>query len=384
MLSFDGTSLEGEQHFALFHETTAPLFDTGLLGDEGAWRCETTDYLVDDLVVSHLRHDGQTLRRTRAQVGEGESDWITLQMYRRGSVRGHVGESSGLALDAGRIGIVDLAQPFTAWTTAVDVIWVGFPRHRIDAAAELAATPSSPTWTRDTMRGHTLAAVVNDLWSRLPETRADEAGELADSITETVNRVLRPDELALDDQALLVAIKDHIAAHLDDLTLDVDALRASFNCSRSALYRVFDQEGGVARHIREQRLLRCFEELARPASLPRRVSEVATRWGFENPSHFHRLFTRTFGLPPSAAERPGGFERGTRRAQPADRGRGPAVPRVGRLPLTVRTGGPRGRWSPAGVRPRLGRMCNAAACPLWFAGYRTPTHQYASTRSEQR
>jgi AraC-like DNA-binding protein len=30
------------------------------------------------------------------------------------------------------------------------------------------------------------------------------------------------------------------------------------------------------------------------------VSEIATQWGFENPSHFNRLFKAEFGVPPSA------------------------------------------------------------------------------------
>lgn len=41
-----------------------------------------------------------------------------------------------------------------------------------------------------------------------------------------------------------------------------------------------------------------YRELTAPRSLPRRVSEVAVRWGFENPSHFNRLFKAAFGAAP--------------------------------------------------------------------------------------
>jgi AraC-like DNA-binding protein len=55
----------------------------------------------------------------------------------------------------------------------------------------------------------------------------------------------------------------------------------------------------VAAFVREQRLLRCFDELSRPTKLTRLVSEIATRWGFDNPSHFNRLFNAQFGINPS-------------------------------------------------------------------------------------
>ena len=65
---------------------------------------------------------------------------------------------------------------------------------------------------------------------------------------------------------------------------------------------------GVHRYIRDQRLVRCFAELSRPTAPPTQVSDVAKRWGFTNPAHFHRLFVATFGLPPSALTRRAVFE----------------------------------------------------------------------------
>jgi AraC-like DNA-binding protein len=49
-----------------------------------------------------------------------------------------------------------------------------------------------------------------------------------------------------------------------------------------------------------------YRELTAPRSLPRRVSEVAVRWGFENPSHFNRLFKAAFGAAPTEVVRQAG------------------------------------------------------------------------------
>lgn len=67
-----------------------------------------------------------------------------------------------------------------------------------------------------------------------------------------------------------------IKANLSDLVLGLDDLRAAFHCSRSSGYRCFEQHGGVASYIREQCLHRCFDELAQPTELPRRIADVAT------------------------------------------------------------------------------------------------------------
>ena len=88
--------------------------------------------------------------------------------------------------------------------------------------------------------------------------------------------------------------------------------------SRSALYRLFRESGGIARYIREQRLRRCFGDLA-DGSGHAQVAQVAYRWGFTDAAHFSRLFRQRFGCTPSETQ-----ERAT-----AAMARGGHDPRVG-------------------------------------------------------
>jgi AraC-like DNA-binding protein len=84
-----------------------------------------------------------------------------------------------------------------------------------------------------------------------------------------------------------------------------DCLIRSLSAERSGARtpdRVVQREAPATRgerYIRTQRLHRCLDELTRPANLPLKVSEIGTRWGFENPSHFNRLCKAEFGVPPS-------------------------------------------------------------------------------------
>jgi hypothetical protein len=217
VLTFDDRSIAPQHLFEVFHDTTAPLFDTAPMSDGASCRCAATDYLVDDLVVSKLSYDAQTFRRRRAHVRDGASDWITLQVYRRGGIRGSIGDGREIAIDASNVGVVDLSLPFAVYSEPSEVIWVGFPRDRLERADELAALGEAPTWSLDSTRGRALVASATDLWERLGAARPEDAGDLAGEITDTVNRVLRPGHFAPTDHGRRLAIKEFIAANLDDL-----------------------------------------------------------------------------------------------------------------------------------------------------------------------
>ena len=80
----------------------------------------------------------------------------------------------------------------------------------------------------------------------------------------TVNAALDPDDYAPSDHDLATAMQDYVKVNLSDLGLDASVLQAVFHCSRATVYRCFKRHAGVAAYIREQRLLRCFEQLTPP------------------------------------------------------------------------------------------------------------------------
>jgi AraC-like DNA-binding protein len=206
-----------------------------------------------------------------------------------------------LDLRRGEIGFLDFANPFTAVIDQSDSTWIAVPREKIHRADELEA---AGTISGSEPRSLALHAAVRQLWHELQTAPADAAERLAEGIVDTINTSLDGDAFTPSDNDLGVAIQDFIKANLRDLDLAVASVQAVFQCSRASIYRAFGQHGGIATYIRNQRLLRCFEELTRPTELPLPVNVVATRWGFENPSHFNRIFKARFGLPPSRVTRP--------------------------------------------------------------------------------
>ena len=67
--------------------------------------------------------------------------------------------------------------------------------------------------------------------------------------------------------------------------------------SRSNLYRLFEDTGGVARYIRRERLLEARAVLTDPAST-QSISLIANDLCFADASSFSRTFKREFGHSP--------------------------------------------------------------------------------------
>lgn len=289
-------SFPTEYAFEVFHDANAPAFDSNAPDGGSDFRMETVDYLVDDILVGRMKTDPHTIRRTGDHIRDGSTDWITVQLHHTGGIRGAAGGSAALDLGPDKVAIVDFSEPLTGWSRGGVSTWVCLPRHRIADPDRLSAVR---TLDRSSLRGRLLESAVGDLWRRVSRARASEVGELAGEFAETVNSVLAADRFMPTDRDLAVAMRDFVNVNLSDLDLDVDTLQAAFHCSRATAYRAFEPQGGIAAYIRDQRLMRCFAELTRPSDRRVLVSEIATRWGFENPSHFNRLFKTKFGLPPS-------------------------------------------------------------------------------------
>ncbi|MCL7714701.1 helix-turn-helix domain-containing protein [Stenotrophomonas sp. CPCC 101365] len=97
--------------------------------------------------------------------------------------------------------------------------------------------------------------------------------------------------------ARLRGILVYIDAHLGDSGLDADRIGAAFAISRPTLYRLFQDLGGVARHVRERRLWLAHRYLAHDpdCSLTWLLYEV----GFASERQFQRAFQARYGLSPA-------------------------------------------------------------------------------------
>ena len=97
--------------------------------------------------------------------------------------------------------------------------------------------------------------------------------------------------------AQLIRIKLYIDSHLSDAALSPERIAGANGISTRYLNKLFESEAvSVCRWIWDHRLQRIAQDLVDPAFACRSISEIALRWGFNNLSHFSRLFKDRYKL----------------------------------------------------------------------------------------
>ncbi len=160
-------------------------------------------------------------------------------------------------------------------------------------------------------------ATMRSTYQELPNMSAAAARGAGELIAQLVRLSL----IELAGQATAVtqreALKDriraYIAVRLRDPQLSIDQIAQALNCSKRHLHNAF--AGGdetLAGHILQLRLEACIRELQQAGPGARPITDIALSWGFNNLSHFSRVFRAHTGTSPSAFRRagltPGGAE----------------------------------------------------------------------------
>lgn len=98
----------------------------------------------------------------------------------------------------------------------------------------------------------------------------------------------------------LARIKQYLAAHLAEPSLDLAQVAGAMGVSVRYVSRLFQLDGlSFGRYLLQQRIERCRLALANPALRALRVSEIALDSGFNNLAHFSRVFRVALDHSPS-------------------------------------------------------------------------------------
>ncbi|MDO9196440.1 helix-turn-helix transcriptional regulator, partial [Rhodoferax sp.] len=95
-------------------------------------------------------------------------------------------------------------------------------------------------------------------------------------------------------------IRGYIALNLRDPALSVEQIAHALNCSKRHLHNAFaGDDDTLASHILRLRLEACIRELQQTGPQARPITDIALSWGFNNLSHFSRVFREHTGCSPS-------------------------------------------------------------------------------------
>jgi len=212
------------------------------------------------------------------------------------------------AVPSFHFGMRSLASSFQGSGSDEQVLSLFIPR---DLFPQLAARlDRAPTDIPLSGLGAVLADHLLSLERQLPHIPASDVPQLAAATQALLVACLAPSSDATAEAAGVVGqtlrerARRIIRQNIASASLSPESLCRELGVSRSRLYRMFEELGGVARYIQRQRLLAALDRLADPSERAG-IAQIADALGFLDHSSFSRAFRAEFGLSPSEAREGG-------------------------------------------------------------------------------
>ncbi|MGV7032820.1 helix-turn-helix domain-containing protein [Methylobacterium symbioticum] len=296
--SFIFDSSEEDGTFEGYRSLYAGGSDVSATGER--FRARVDAHRLGRMIVFDRRLGGVMHSRDGGRVRRDGFDHFTIQLLRSGRFHGGSLGSERL-LDPGEVILFDMTCPQRTRADGAHFVTVSLARDLIEAVLPDARR----------LHGEILPAAAAGLLADLMESLARRAGSLSPETAGRTSRALAellagafgaPDALAecAHDAAADLRrqrAETYIEAHLHDPRLDPERVADALALSRTTLYGLFAQSGGVARHILTRRLERLRSALGRPSET-RSVTTLTYDHGFTSESHCSRAFRAAFGMPP--------------------------------------------------------------------------------------
>lgn len=152
--------------------------------------------------------------------------------------------------------------------------------------------------------GRVLRMFLESVTSQISQFSPAEMVKLSESATNlialTLGNLQTLDAEHSRSQALtLMRVKVFVNDNLRDPTLCAQQVSLGTCLSARYINKLFEHEGSsLMRYILRRRLERCSVDLLNPANSTLRISDIAFRWGFNDLSHFSRVFRDFYGQSP--------------------------------------------------------------------------------------
>ncbi|WP_419813113.1 helix-turn-helix domain-containing protein [Bacterioplanoides sp.] len=307
LIVFDTQGFESEEAYWQWQQNMAPLFDAQV--DAESRHCFSASaevYLAEHCVVSTSQYSEQTFERDRYWSEQYDPEHLVVQLYFRGGFSG-LSAGKGITVKPGDIAVLDLRYHLKTRDQTSDMICIVIPRSVYQSYNGKQADLTSMVIPAKHPLAHQIADLLKRLWSELPVLHAELANNL---LNQNLERLL--DYLTMAQRQIRGTQKSHkqqkkeqilalIEANLSSDNLSVTTLASASHVSRSTIYRLFEEDGGLAGYIQKRRLEKCYRLIEQGYS--GKLTDIATDWGFTDHSHFSARFKKIFSMTPSELRR---------------------------------------------------------------------------------
>ncbi|GMP13229.1 AraC-like ligand-binding domain-containing protein [Bradyrhizobium sp. TM239] len=306
-IQFTTDGSPGYRRLALWQDIVCDVF-VGLdcKSDLGsAFRGSVTQIPLGKAVCSEVCSDRQHVFRTPSRIARSDQDFVLVALGHRGN-GGVLQDGRETVVHPGEFALYDTTRPYElkfndAFTQTIFKV----PREMLQRRLGGTETLTAMSFGTEAP----LERLAYDFIFRLCQS-ADRLGPgnaavlseqavdlLALALSERLGETSLPS--STHRSALIYRLKAHVRAHLADPDLSLSETAAALGISpRYVNDLLADEETSFQRYVLAERLAQCRRDLASPVLVQRHISEIAFAWGFNDLSHFGRVFREHFGMSP--------------------------------------------------------------------------------------
>jgi AraC-like DNA-binding protein len=239
-----------------------------------------------------------SLRRTPSLIRNDGFDFYYVCLSVSAGILLEV-DGQQVRLQPDQLFVLDIARPYCMQLTPGDVIVLTVPR----ALIVRRSTPLHGLML-DGHMSKVFAQVLSSLFNRINTLTLYELNHAAQATAALLLGMLAGESNDADavwsdtDSSVMEKIKRYVDDNLQMPGLNQESICKQLGLSRSTLYRLFSEQGGVACYIRRCRLIRARTALIASPTTSRRISAIAYRCGFSSDTQFSRTFKSYFGYTP--------------------------------------------------------------------------------------
>ncbi|RCK41445.1 hypothetical protein TH25_23760 [Thalassospira profundimaris] len=302
---FDTSRIEERLRYDVWRESISCVFDVDAPRenrDPRRFNVTINALRVGDLMLSDMRSVAQFWQRRAVEIARDGLDHFMFQLFLEGSAawEDRYGQHTARA---GDILVFDLAREMQSVTTDLRHLTLIIPRHHIVPLLNHPDQHNMRILPASMPIVQMLAEYIMLLNRNLPLIDKVDGNDLMPAVTAMVASCLnsfgpvgRNAGASTNDDLVNFRIRSFIRQNLGNPDLDVNRICDACGISRSALYRLFQEEGGVRHFLREQRLDKAMRDLL--AQSDTQIAVIARENGFSHANDFSRAFRRRFGMTP--------------------------------------------------------------------------------------
>lgn len=306
-IQFTTDDSPGYRRLALWQDIVCDVF-VGLdcKSDLGsAFRGSVTQAPLGKAVCSEVCSDRQHVYRTPSRIARSDQDFVLIALGNRGD-GGVAQDGREAVIHSGEFALYDTTRPYElkfngAFTQTIFKVPREMLQRRLGATETLTAISFGAEVPLERLAYDFIFRLCQSADRLAPGNAAALSEQAVDLLAMALSERLGKTSLpsSTHRSALLYRLKAHIRARLSDPDLSPAETAAALGMSpRYVNDLLADEDMSFQRYVLAERLAQCRRDLASPVLAHRHISEIAFAWGFNDLSHFGRVFREHFGMSP--------------------------------------------------------------------------------------